>query len=288
MYFVKTNTIDFSKDSNFSIYKIDGLCPPSAALNFSTIANVDGKVYNSGRINERNIVLYIKINQDLNINRTVEINRNILYGHFPVGQKVRIFYRNEMHDVYIDGYVESFECDFFVNNEIAQISIICNDPYFRSLEKQSVSMSIVNNMFEFPFSIPVDNPIVISDRNYYVTGKINPGLVATGIIVEFEAIGDGVLHPWLTNSTTHQTMKLSGRESVLNAGEKIIVNTNKHNLSITKILVDGTSKNILNTMDTGFQWVQLAPGDNYITFGTDAYPENMVVNVSFEKLLLGV
>lgn len=282
MYFVKTNTIDFSTNRKFCIYKIDGLCPPSAALNFSTIANVDGKVYNSGRINERNIVLYVKIYAD------VETNRNILYSHFPVGQKVRIFYRNDLHDVYIDGYVESFECDFFVNNEIAQISIICNDPYFRSLEKQSVSMSIVNNMFEFPFSIAVNESIVISDRNYYVTEKINPGLVSTGIIVEFEAIGDGVLHPWLTNSTTHQTMKLSGRESVLNTGEKIIVNTNKHNLSITKILVDGTSKNILNTMDTGFQWVQLAPGDNYITFGADAYPESLLVNVSFEKLLLGV
>lgn len=282
MYFVKTNTIDFSTDTNFCIYKIDGLCPPSAALNFSTIANVDGKVYNSGRINERNLVLYVKIYPD------VETNRNILYSHFPVGQKVRIFYRNDLHNVYIDGYVESFECDFFVNNEIAQISIICNDPYFRAMEKQSISISIVNNMFEFPFSIPVDNPIVISDRNYYVTGKINPGLVATGIIVEFEAIGDGVLHPWLTNSTTHQTIRLSGRESVLNAGEKIIVNTNKHNLSITKISVDGTSKNILNTMDAGFQWVQLAPGDNYLTCGADAYPENMVVNISFEELLLGV
>lgn len=282
MYFVKTNTIDFSTDKNFCIYKIDGLCPPSAALNFSTIANVDGKIYNSGRINERNIVLYIKIYPD------VETNRNLLYSHFPIGQKIRIFYRNDLHDVYIDGYVESFECDFFVNNEIAQISIICSDPYFRGLEKQSISLSIVNNLFEFPFSIPIDNPIVISDRNYYVTGKINPGLVSTGVIVEFEAIGDGVLHPWLTNSTTNQTIKLSGRESVLNTGEKIIVNTNKHNLSITKFYVDGTSKNILNTMDAGFQWVQLAPGDNYITCGADEYPESLLVNVSFEKLLLGV
>lgn len=279
MYFVKTNTIDFSTDRNFCLYKIDGLCPPSATLNFSTIANVDGTVYNSGRINQRNLVLYVKIFPD------VETNRNILYKHFPIGQKVRIFYRNDIHNVYIDGYVESFECDLFTNNEVAQISIICNDPYFRSVEKSTTIISVVHEYFEFPFSIPVDDPIMISDRNYYVEGVVNPGIIPTGMTVEFEAIGYNVLNPWLENKTTGQKMIVNAE---IDTGEKIIVNTNKHNLSVTKVFTDGRKENILNSMGDGFQWVQLVAGENRITVGSDQNSESLVVSVNVEKLLLGV
>ena len=282
MYFVKTKTIDFTNNPNFYIYKIDGLAPPSAALNFSTIANVDGKTYNSGRINERNIVLYIKLLPD------VEANRNILYEHFPIGQQIRLFYRNGIHDVYIDGYVESFECDFFVNNEIAQISIICNDPYFRGIKKENVVLSVSEGRFEFPFSINVGEPIPISERNYGTIGTINAGPISTGIIVEFKVIGSTVLHPWFTNLTSHQTMKLTGTDSVLNFDEKITVNTNKHHLSIIKTFADGPTKNILNTMAEGFEWVQLLPGNNRLTYGADEKPENLIVTVTVEKLLLGV
>lgn len=279
MYFVKTNTIDFSTDRNFCLYKIDGLCPPSATLNFSVIANVDGKTYNSGRINERNLVLYVKIFPD------VETNRNILYQHFPIKQQVRIFYRNGLHDVYIDGYVESFECDQFTNNEVAQISIICNDPYFRSVEMATTIISVVHSYFEFPFSIPVNDPIMISDRNYYVEGVVNPGIISTGMIVEFEAIGDNVLNPWLENKTTGQKMVVNAK---IDMGEKIIVSTNKHNLSVAKMYTDGRKENILNAMGDGFQWVQLAAGENRISVGSDQNSESLVVSVNVEKLLLGV
>lgn len=282
MYFVKTNTIDFKNNENFCIYKISGLCPPSAALNFSTIANTDGKAYNSGRINERNIVLYIKIYPD------VETNRNILYQHFPIGKKIRIFYRNDLHNVYIDGYVETFECDFFTNNEIAQISIICNDPYFKTVNRESVTLSVVQSLFEFPFSVPVDDPIVISDINFFAAKNLNPGLISTGIIAEFESTGDIVRNPWITNTTTNQTIKLIGSDSEISVGEKIIVNTNRHNLSVTKVFADGSTKNILNAIDAGFRWIQLVPGNNSFRSGADQNAENLVVTVSCEKLLLGV
>lgn len=282
MYFVKTKTIDFENNKNFCIYKIDGLCPPSASLNFSTIANVDGKVYNSGRINERNIVLYIKIYPN------VAVNRNLLYQHFPIGGKIRIFFKNDLNNVYIDGYVESFECDFFTSNEIAQISIICNDPYFRSVNKESISVSVVQSYFEFPFSIPVNEPVVISDRDFYISKTLNPGLLPTGIIAEFEAIDDGVITPWITNETTSQTIKLVGEDGRLNTGEKIIVNTNRHNLSIIKIFSDGSTKNILNAMDKNFQWIKLIPGDNVLKCGADLNVQNLITTISIEKLLLGV
>ena len=282
LYFVKTKTIDFTNNANFCIYKIDGLAPPGATLNFSTIANVDGEVYNSGRINKRNIVLYIKMFSD------VEQNRNALYEHFPLGKVVRIYFRNGLHDIYIDGYVETFECDLFSNNEAAQVSIICNDPYFRSAKKETLVLSVSEARFEFPFSINIGEPIPVSERNYSTSGIINAGLVSTGMVVEFKAIGKITSRPWLTNLTSNQTMKLTGTETTLNQGEKITVNTNKHHLSIVKTFTDGTTKNILNTMDESFEWVQLLPGKNRLTYGADEKPENLLVTITVDKLLLGV
>lgn len=152
LYFVKTKTIDFTNNANFCIYKIDGLAPPGATLNFSTIANVDGEVYNSGRINKRNIVLYIKMFPD------VEQNRNALYEHFPLGKVVRIYFRNGLHDVYIDGYVETFECDLFSNNEAAQVSIICNDPILEVQRKKRWFCQYQKPVLNFHFpSILVNN-----------------------------------------------------------------------------------------------------------------------------------
>ena len=54
------------------------------------------------------------------------------------------------------------------------------------------------------------------------------------------------------------------------------------------VLNDGTTKNILNTMAEGFEWVQLLPGSNRLTYGADEKPENLIVTVTVEKLLLGV
>ena len=83
-------------------------------------------------------------------------------------------------------------------------------------------------------------------------------------------------------------MKLTGTETTLNQGEKITVNTNKHHLSIVKTFTDGTTKNILNTMDESFEWVQLLPGKNRLTYGADEKPENLLVTITVDKLLLGV
>lgn len=83
-------------------------------------------------------------------------------------------------------------------------------------------------------------------------------------------------------------MKLTGTETTLNQGEKITVNTNKHHLSIVKTFADGTTKNILNTMDESFEWVQLLPGKNRLTYGADEKPENLLVTITVDKLLLGV
>ena len=279
------NRINLSNDARYALYKIDGLNPPSSSLNFTTIVNLDGQKYNnSGRLNSRNIVIYVKIYPD------AEKNRNALYEYFTVGKKIRMFYKNGVHDVYIDGYIETFECDFFSYNETVQISVICADPYFRDSKKTDVSFSRVVSMFEFPFETPPEIEFGTIERRNSVT--VDAGNIETGIEIEFIATGDLVLHPKFINLTNGQYIYLTGEDAVMNTGDVIKINTNRHNKSITKIYTDDSGniveKNILFARTTDSVWVQLNSGLNELTYTSDEYPENLIVNVSFDKLIQGV
>lgn len=277
-------TLDLMRDERFSLYKIEGLAPPNASLNFSTIVNVDGQTYNTGRLNSRNIVIYLRINPD------IETNRNALYQYFTVKQNIRLFYKNNFHDVYIDGVIETFECDFFVYNEIVQISIICPDPYFRSRNSTEVAFSKVTSAFEFPFETPPE--IEFGQIQMQNSISVDGGNVATGLTIEFIATGDLILHPKFINLTTNQFIYLTGEDSVMNTGDVIRINTNRHNKSITKIYTDESGniveKNILFTRSTDSSWIQLVPGTNELTYTADEYPENLVVKISFDTLTQGV
>jgi predicted phage tail component-like protein len=279
LYYVKTDTIDFDNNKNFCIYKMDGLAPPSATLNFSTIANVDGVVYNSGRINQRNLVLYVKIFGD------IEANRNALYSHFPVGSLVRIYFKNETHDVYIDGYIETFECDFFTNNEIAQISIICPDPYFNGTQKTYYSTAYTSNGFEFPFSIEIGQPIEISTNGGYGCTAVVNSDGTNGFTIEFEAVNSTVTAPYVTNTANGQTFRINTDIAV---GEKITINTNRHHLSATKTHKDGTTENVLSSVSSDSQWVQLLNGKNTLFMGAGKNAENLAVLITVEQRILGV
>ena len=66
---------------------------------------------------------------------------------------VLIYSNSIVGEVYIDGYVDKMECPQFVQNEVAQISIICDYPYFQSTTPSSVSTGS---------SISFNNPSTVS------------------------------------------------------------------------------------------------------------------------------
>ena len=131
----------------YQVIKIEGLNPPKAQINTTTIVGLDGAMFNSSKLESRNIVLTIRINGD------VETNRQNLYQYFRTKEACTFYYTNQNRDVYIQGYVESVVCDLFSKSELAQISIICPSPYFKSLDEIVSDISNSLALFTFPFSI---------------------------------------------------------------------------------------------------------------------------------------
>ena len=121
-------------ETSHQVVSITGLAPVPAQINTNTAAGLDGAYFNSSRLTSRNIVITLKLNDPETVRRTLE-------QYFPTKAAVRFHYSAGGRTVYIDGYVETFECDLFSNNETAQISILCPQPMFKSSTLQSIILN---------------------------------------------------------------------------------------------------------------------------------------------------
>lgn len=261
----------------YSVTAVDGLYPPTSTINRSTVATMDGARFNSSRVNERNIVI------ELYIESPAEDNRINLYKYFKTKQYVKLYYSNGTRDVYIDGYVESMQIEYFEIKQKAQISVICPFPYFRSTAESVVDFLSVTSLFEFPFSIPAEGVEFSTLSLGAEKTIINNGDVASGIQIILTSTGL-VLNPQIYNSGTHEFFKL---DFEMDAGDEIIINTEPGNKSV-KLLRDGVYTNIINKMQIGSKWLQLEPGDNLFIYEADEYAANLSCKFIHTDLFEGV
>lgn len=269
--------LNFYSNPFYTVYKIEGLEPPKASLNFSEMANFDGSRYNSGRLENRNIVLYIKIHGN------IETNRINLYKYFAGKKLIKIYYKNKSRDVYEEGRVESFEITPFSMNEIAQISIICDNPYWRDAEETTTSFSNTFDLFEFPFSI-AEEGIPFSEIGTLTTITINNSEIETGFIITLTAISNQILNPKIVNRTNQTFFALNYD---LKVGDVITINTQRNQKEVT-LLRGGTKTNIINYIAKGSTWLQLEAGDNELSYECDEGASNLKVVMTAVKCYEGV
>lgn len=268
--------LQLSFNPDFSVWA-EGLNSLTANISSTKSAGADGSKVNSKSLNERNIVLYLKINAP------IEINRNKLYKFFNAKNEIRLFYKNKLINAYIDGVVESFDCDPFSDKETAIVSIICNDPYFKAADDTVHSFARITPLFEFPFAIPAEG-VPFSELTRSTSLIVNHGDVESGVIIEFTATTSQILNPSFYNRTTQKRITLLFD---MEQGDKIVIDTNKGKKSIT-LIRDGISSNILNSMDSGSEWVTLEAGENEISYGADHGGENLNVTVTTTNKYQGV
>lgn len=139
--------MELTHNDAYVIESIEGLDPPEAVINTTRNANADGSVYNSSYVDNRTIII------TLAINGPAENNRINLYKYFKNKYPVRLYYQNKTRDVYIDGYCKNIQIEFFNKKQIAQITIVCPEPFFNGSSNTVIDFSSVTAEFEFPFSV---------------------------------------------------------------------------------------------------------------------------------------
>lgn len=267
--------LKITNNPRYIITDIDGLYPPEGVINTTQVANADGSVFNSSYINDRVITITMAINGP------AEANRLLLYRYFKTKYPVRLYYKNGVRDVYIDGYVSKFSVEYFEKKQTAQIEISCPMTLFRAVKESVTEFANIENMFVFPFAIEAAgrpfSEVALGEQKTIING----GDVETGVIIKLNAL-ETVLNPKIYNVDTSDRMTLSVE---MRAGDEITINTRKKEKSIT-LLRDGVQTNIVGKLDAGSTWFNLIPGDNVFTYEADEFPEHLqcifIINNQFE------
>ena len=256
--------LNLTTDPSYIVTRVDGLNPPTANINTAVTATFDGSTFKSSRTNERNIVIEVVLNNN------IENSRLNLYKYFKSKSKVTLYLKTQRRDVYTIGHVEAFELNQYETPQKAQISLICPFPYFVDINTDINKFSITKDCFEFPFSIsaegiPFSDTIINSRRSI-----INGGDVESGLIIELHATGT-VLNPKIYNEDSNEYFILNVE---MQEGDDIIINTNKGEKGVTHTH-NGVTTNIINDIESGSSWFQIEPGDNMFLYTADEYPDNL-------------
>lgn len=267
--------------TRYQIIDIDGLNPPNAIINSSEIVGMDGSKFQSSKLGERNIVLTVRINGN------VEANRINLYRYFKSKRRHKIYYKNRNRDVYIEGYVEAIENNLFTLGQTMQISIVCNDPYFKSVEEIYSDISTILASFTFPFafggagvlaSTQTDDAIPFSilqkDR---IVNIVNDGESDTGLEISITATGT-VLNPKIYNNVTGEFFGLT---MTMIKGDLLTVNTNRGQKSVT-LTRDGVNTNVIANVSRESTWLTLDMGDNQFSYTTDTEGGEELLQIVFK------
>ena len=285
-------------EEGFVVASIDGLGPNDATVNVSDISSIDGGLFNSARIGSRNIVISLVYYYDSKW--SIEELRHKSYRFFPPKKKVQLFIETDYRAVYIEGYVESNSVSIFSKQEGSQISIICPNPYFNSIQKEyNEYNSYAVPAFTFPFSKDMDNEqdkklLMGRILDYKLTEIAYSGDVDTGLIfdIAFKSNISNNSTIQITNGNTgiQNTISIakiitlvSGMLSGFNAitsGDSLLFSTVKGNKYLT-FLHDGNEYNVLGAVSSNGDWVYLIPGINRIRIDTSDVTAN--VDISSEN-----
>lgn len=283
--------LDNPLESGFVVREITGIGPAKADVNTSGVATMDGDIYNSARLQGRNIVLTLAFAGD------AEVSRHKSYQYFPVKKPILLTFKTDARQVRTAGYVESNIPNVFSPETSAQISVICPDPFFYDAnpDYQAAAFYGVEPAFEFPYE---NNSTVakltefgvvqrVVEQNIYYSGD-----VPTGLVIRIRTLGpvgdisvhNTVLHTKLTVYQDRLTSMLGTGSQ--NGDEITIVTSPKQKRA--QLLRDGSYYNIINALGWDFDWLTLEPGDNLMAFTATSGVDNVQLTILHDNIYEGV
>ena len=283
-YLNKEITLELTRPelSGLIVTSVEGLGPAKANINVTDISTSDGGIFNSSRLNNRNIIMNLVFLQSPT--ESIEDIRQKTYAYFPIKRKVHLTIVTDNHTSETDGYVESNEPDIFSQNEGCSISIICPDPFLYSKNDNATSFSGVEPSFSFPFANdsltePLLEMGVLQNKTEQLI--VYDGNSEIGMSIHIHASGEAtnitILNVLTGDKMILNTDRLKAilkTETAIISGDTIIINTVRSDKSIT-LLRDGITTNILNCLDRGSKWFTLTKGDNIFSYDAETGATNL-------------
>lgn len=300
--------VNLNDGIRYEVITASGLNPPSASIFTSKSPNRKGLRYNGSTLNERVVVIQIKLHGN------IEESRNALYEWVDPEQYAKIHYRNDTKRVYCEGHIEVCEVDPFTDNEIVNVEILCENPYWKDIYDMSVDIAKVLRQFTFPFSIEYSSDVEVTSKNLYIlddgteeyreettvsmskgvpfstikddsiTNVFNGG-AETGmqfVIMCIEAINSLLIFD--ANDTTKQ-FKIT---YPFEAGWQIIIDTEGSPKTCKAVKPDGTVLNVLRYVGINPTWFSLKKGNNKFGYLADDGAADVEMSIRFTNKYLGI
>lgn len=288
--------------SGINVVKVTGISPIGADIYSVPFASVDGAVYAGSRVPSRNIVLTVGMyEEELGDGRkgTIEESRLKTYNFFQIKDRVRLTFHTDHRDLFINGYVESNDVDIFSDQESADISILCVDPWFYALSESSRNISGITNGFEFPFE-------TVQGSSYWgdliVFGDITAdtrvelfyeGDIRTGVTMHFSFIGKDFHNIYVYNTITREQFRIYTDQIAKIAGDPVavgddIIVSTVSGKKTAYLLRNGLYTNIISAVDKNCDWLQLTKGPNEFAVASDNGVENITMVMEFNNAYAGI
>lgn len=267
-----------------------GLGPSEGTINMVDFATADGALFNSSRIQSREIQLNLQF-----LGNDIEAVRHKLLRYFRVKHQIILDFVTDTRQSYIVGYVDKNEIDIFSHKEGSNLTIKCPNPFFRlrDLEKgmNTVRFTTATPTFEFVFEDPQPDSPTLMFGAMTPTGEtvINyEGDADTSTVIDIQFLGpaQGIK---LFNTTTQSKINIDTNEiarifgSAVKAGDRISISSSVGDKHV-KAYRDGKVYNALSALDKDSAWVFLTPGNNMITVRADSGIDNVSAMITFENL----
>ncbi len=250
------NSLQVTQNSLFRV-TAEGLNPPPGTIYTAEMASKNGSLYNTSRVNNRNIILHI-----WPAGRNTEAARLELYKVFKVSKFVRLHIQTPARDCTAEGYIEDMPSDFDQPAQEMPISIICPDPFLIATTATEKTLNTAGT------AETINN-----------TGDFESGAV-------FEITATGAVEGLtISNATTGESF---GIAVTLAAGDKVTLNTKQGEKALYLTRSGQAPVNALNLMTDGSAWPILQPGNNSVAFTATSGGANASMKVTFSALYGGI
>lgn len=268
--------INVNDGVNYVVVEFEGFDPPPASLYTSKSPNRKGSKKNGSTLDERPLLIQIKILGD------IEVNRNALYEWTDTETELKIYYKNGVKNVYCVGTVTDCDVPTCTDNEIMTVAITCPDPYLKDLQEIATEISNLLKQFTFPFAIDAAGIPFSTIRESNNTNVFNAG-AETGAIIRIKALAEvSNISLYDANDAT----RIFSINMTLQANEIVEIDTERSPRTVKLIRIDGTVENILRYVGHNPTWFLLKKGNNVFGF-TASNVGNVEVTFSFTNKYLG-
>lgn len=271
------NIVDINDGVKYVVLSVSGLNPPPASIYTAKSPSRKGVKYNGSTLDERNIVIQIKILGD------IEENRNALYEWVDTEQYCKVHYQNGIKDVYCEGHVQDCEIDFFTDNEVIDLAIICENPYWKELQEISKDISNVLKQFVFPFAISAAGVPFSTVLTNNTTNIVNVG-AETGVVITIKSNGEVKNLVIFDAKDTTRVFRLN---MTIQNGHIVVIDTEASPKMCRLYKPDGTVENILKYVGATPTWFTLKKGINSFGFLADNLTD-VEMTIGYHNKYLGV